>query len=130
MRARSTCYRSSVFILDYVPNEDMPALYKLARGLIMPTFFGPTNIPPLEAFATGCPVAVSDIYGMAEQAGGAALLFDPHSVSQITTVLRQLWTNDDLCRHLSEKGRKRAREWDMSAFSQRLKMIIDDVLQR
>ena len=122
--------QSQVFILDYVPNKDMPALYRLARALIMPTFFGPTNIPPLEAFATGCPVAVSDIYGMAEQTGGAALLFDPHSESQMTTVMRQLWSDDDLCRHLSERGLERARKWDLNAFSKRLKLIIDGVLQQ
>jgi glycosyltransferase involved in cell wall biosynthesis len=52
---------------SYVPQEDIPCFYRNARALVMPTFFGPTNIPPLEAIALGCPVAVSDIYGMRDQ---------------------------------------------------------------
>ena len=45
----------------------------------MPTFFGPTNIPVLEAWALGCPVLTSDIRGIREQvrrcwhSGGSAL---------------------------------------------------------
>ena len=45
-----------VLFLGYVPNEDIPELYRRARALIMPTYFGPTNIPPLEAITVGCPV--------------------------------------------------------------------------
>ena len=52
----------------------MISFYKYAVALVMPTFFGPTNIPPLEAFALGCPVITSNIYGIPEQVGDAALL--------------------------------------------------------
>lgn len=45
----------------------MPEFYRRARRMVMPTYFGPTNIPPLEANALGCPVAVSKVYGMPEQ---------------------------------------------------------------
>jgi glycosyltransferase involved in cell wall biosynthesis len=37
----------NVQFLGYVPDEDMPALYRAARALVMPTYFGPTNIPQL-----------------------------------------------------------------------------------
>ena len=37
-----------IWYLGYVPDEEMSALYSEAVGLIMPTFFGPTNIPILE----------------------------------------------------------------------------------
>jgi glycosyltransferase involved in cell wall biosynthesis len=73
----------NIHFLGYVPDNDMPAIYKRARAMIMPTFFGPTNIPPLEGFALGCPVAVSNIYGMPEQVKDAALLFNPNSVAEI-----------------------------------------------
>jgi glycosyltransferase involved in cell wall biosynthesis len=39
--------------LGSVPDEDMAALYTLSAGLVMPTFFGPTNIPPLERGISG-----------------------------------------------------------------------------
>jgi len=53
-----------VLFLGHIPDDDMPELYRRARAMVMPTFYGPTNIPPLEAFVAGCPVAVSAVYGM------------------------------------------------------------------
>ena len=63
----------------YVPDEDMSGLYAGAVALTMPTFFGPTNIPVLEAWAYGCPVLTSDIRGIREQVGDAGVLVDPRS---------------------------------------------------
>ncbi len=39
-----------VHYLGYAPDKDMSALYAGAVALVMPSFFGPTNIPPLEAW--------------------------------------------------------------------------------
>ncbi len=117
-----------VIFLDYVPNTDMVGLYRRARALVMPTFFGPTNIPPLEAFVLGCPVAVSDVYGMREQAGDAALFFDPKSIDEIVDCIRQLWSDDKLCARLIERGKKKANEWGQYQFNKKLEMIIEQVL--
>ena len=66
--------RERVHYIGRVPDDDMPALYRLSSGLVMPTFFGPTNIPPLEAWNFGRPVIASDISGMRAQIGDAGLL--------------------------------------------------------
>ena len=84
-----------VIFLGYVPDNDMPEIYRHAHAMIMPTFFGPTNIPVLEAFAAGCPAAVSNIYGMPEQVGDAALLFDPKSVDDIADAMAKIHDNKD-----------------------------------
>lgn len=115
---------SFVTFLGYVPDAYLRGLYRRARAMVMPTAFGPTNIPPLEAFASGCPAAVSNIYGMPEQADGAALLFDPESKSEIAAALARLWTDDDLCRQLSDKGRLHASRWGRSQFKARLEQIL------
>ncbi len=47
---------NQIHYLGYVPDEDMSGIYARAAALVMPTFFGPTNIPILEAWAFGCPV--------------------------------------------------------------------------
>ncbi|HBG05742.1 MAG: glycosyl transferase family 1 [Geobacteraceae bacterium GWC2_58_44] len=117
-----------VQLLGYVPDEDMPELYRRARALVMPTFYGPTNIPPLEAFVAGCPVAISGIYGMPEQAGDAALLFDPRSEQQMADCIRRLWTDDRLCAELVAKGKRRIENWGQQQFNARFLQIIDKVL--
>jgi len=118
----------SVFFLGYVPNETIVQLYRRARALVMPTFFGPTNIPPLEAFASGCPVATSGIYGTPEQVGEAALLFDPTSVEDIAQQVAKLWTDDDLCRYLAERGRRRAEQFSRASFNARFEAILGRIV--
>jgi len=118
-----------VIFLGYIPDHDMVSIYRRARALIMPTYFGPTNIPPLEAFALGCPVAISNIYGIPEQVGDAALMFDPSNTHEIADVMYRLWTDDSLCISLSEKGRKRAALWNNVTFQRRFADIIKLVLK-
>ena len=117
-----------VHLMGYVPDQDMPFFYRRARALIMPTFFGPTNIPPLEAMVTGCPMAVSDIYAMPEQVGDAALLFDPTSVSDIADAIIQLATDDALSARLSAAGKQRANRWGQAQFNARFRKIIQSTL--
>lgn len=103
-------------ILGYVEPEEVSWLYRHARALIMPTFFGPTNIPPLEAMALGCPVAVSDIYGERWQCGEAALFFPPANDAALAEVLRRLWQDDALCGELRRKGLARHAFWNETHF--------------
>jgi glycosyltransferase involved in cell wall biosynthesis len=105
----------------------MPGLYRAARALVMPTFFGPTNIPQLEAFALGCPVATSRIYGIPEQVGDAALLFDPSSVDEIYDAIEKLWTDDALCAGLAQKGREHEAKWGRPQFRSRLAEIVEQL---
>lgn len=111
-------------ILGYVSDDVMRTLYQKARAMIMPSFFGPTNIPPLEGMAMGCPVAVSRVYAMPWQVGDAGLTFDPHDVHEIADVLRRLWEDDGLCRLLIEKGKERAKYFSQERFNQRFREAI------
>jgi glycosyltransferase involved in cell wall biosynthesis len=115
----------NVVFLGYVPDNHMFELYRRARALVMPSFFGPTNIPQLEAFVAGCPVAVSRVYGIPDQVGDAALLFDPKSADEIAAAMERLWTDDELCRCLAEKGKERSRQWGPVEFSRRLQEIVE-----
>lgn len=115
----------NVIFLGYAPDGDMAALYHMARALVMPTYFGPTNIPQLEAFAMGCPVATSRIYGIPEQVGDAALLFDPSSVEEIHDTMVRLWVDDGLCADLARRGSEHALNWGPSQFRARFREIVE-----
>jgi len=119
-----TGLEKQVVFTGYVPEEYMPEMYRRARAMIMPTFFGPTNIPPLEAFVAGCPVAVSNVYGMPEQVGDAALLFDPESDDEIARVMLRLWRDDDLCEELAARGKERVKRFEQEHFNRRLLDVV------
>jgi glycosyltransferase involved in cell wall biosynthesis len=116
--------------LGYAPDEDMSGLYAGATALVMPTFFGPTNIPVLEAWAFGCPVLTSDIRGVREQVGDAALLADPTSVEAIADGIHRLWTDQELGRTLSNLGRQRLAAYTPEDYLRRLKEILEEGKER
>jgi len=61
---------------------------------------------------------------MPDQLGDAALYFDPNSVEQIADCTSRLWSNDDLCARLSDKGKLRSKEWNLEQFQLALHAII------
>ena len=62
----------------------------------MPTFYGPTNIPPIEAATLNCPVLVSDIYGMKDQMEDYAIYFNPLDFNSISVAIDKLLTKSYL----------------------------------
>jgi glycosyltransferase involved in cell wall biosynthesis len=120
----------AVHELGYVEDSDMSALYAEAEGLVMPTFFGPTNIPVLEAWAFGCPVLTSDIRGIREQVGDAGVLVRPDSVASIAEGIHRLWSDENLRRELAERGRMRLASYQPEDYRGRLEDIVDDARGR
>ena len=102
--------------LGFVPLEDLVALYRAAFALSYVTFFGPENLPTLEAFALGCPVVASDVSGAREQLGDAALFVDPRNPIEIAGAIKKLYDDDNLRRTLIDKGRARAERWTAKDF--------------
>lgn len=117
-----------VSFCGYVPESDLPFFYRRARAMVMPTFFGPTNIPPLEALVHACPMAVSGIYGMPEQLEDAALFFNPRSADSIAQAIARLWKDDEICQILKRKAARRLTMWNADTFARRLHLILDQLL--
>lgn len=116
-----------ITIKGFVSDENITYLYKHAVGLIMPSYFGPTNIPPLEAMALGCPVAVSNKYAMPEQVGDAGLLFNPDSPEEIAGCIKKLWCDERLRQAMISKGYKRVEKWTEKEFGKKLQKIIEKI---
>jgi glycosyltransferase involved in cell wall biosynthesis len=116
-----------VHVVGYISDDEMSAMYHCALALLMPTFYGPTNIPPLEAMACGCPIAVSRIYGMPEQLGDAALYFDPRSEDEVSRVMVNLWSDPELCDVMKTKAARKSDAWGNAAFSEKLGQILEEV---
>lgn len=114
-----------VHFMGYVPDADLPGFYRRARALVMPTFFGPTNIPPLEALACGCPMAVSGIYAMPEQLGDASLYFDPRDMQDMAQNMVRLWNDDALVSQMRARGVNRLALWRQADFNRRLSEVLD-----
>jgi glycosyltransferase involved in cell wall biosynthesis len=93
----------------FVPDADIRHLYKQSLALVMPTYFGPTNLPPLEAFHLGVPVLYSDLPGMREQVGDAALRLDLNDPACLAEHLFSLITIPGLREQLISRGHAKLR---------------------
>lgn len=94
-------------VLGFVARERLYELYRHAFALVYPSIFGPDNLPPLEAFAIGCPVVAARVAGAEEQLGDAALLVDPLSEEEIAQAVLRLHDEKGVRQALVLKGRER-----------------------
>ncbi|HET9242295.1 MAG TPA: glycosyltransferase family 1 protein [Gaiella sp.] len=69
--------------------DELVSLYRRAAALVFPSLYEGFGLPPLEAMACGCPVAVSDAGSLPEVVGDAAALFEPHDASAIARGIRE-----------------------------------------
>ena len=95
-----------VHILGFVPAQDLAGLYQSALGLVFVSYFGPDNLPPLEAFHFDCPVIASGVSGATEQLGDAALLVDPDSPEDIADAILVLQSDSGLREKLVSEGKQ------------------------
>jgi glycosyltransferase involved in cell wall biosynthesis len=112
--------------LGFVPKLDLYNLYRNAAMLAYVSMCGPENLPPLEAFAIGCPVLASDVSGSSEQFGDAVLFCDPKNPVDIASKIHQLYSDNELRLQLISRGYARARAWTPDDFVKGVFKIIDD----
>ncbi len=105
--AQAMGLQAQLRFLGFVDPRDMQGLYLGCRALVMPTYFGPTNLPPLEAWALGRPVIYSS--HLQEQAGDAALLADPDSAEELADCMLAC-LDDTRCADLVARGSRRLQE--------------------
>ncbi len=117
---------SQVNNLGFVPKADLHWLYREANSLVFPSFFGPDNIPPLEAFALGCPVMAARVPGSEEQLGNAALLFDPADPADIARAILTVHGDRRLRAELIKRGREVASARSPRAYVEQICCVLDD----
>lgn len=65
-----------VDVRGLVSGDELRELYRSAAVLAFPSLYEGFGLPPLEAMASGCPVAATDAGSVPEVCGDAAVLFD------------------------------------------------------
>lgn len=115
-----------VHFLGFVPRKELIQLYQGAFALVFPSFFGPDNLPPLEAFALGCPVIAAQVPGADEQLGDAVLRFDPKDEMQLAAAVKKLHATPGLRETLKQRGHIRARGRTAEDYARDMLKIVDE----
>jgi glycosyltransferase involved in cell wall biosynthesis len=118
--------RDQVIFPGFVTQNDLVELYRNAVVLVYVPMSGPENLPPLEAFAIGCPVIASDIPGAREQLGDAAILVPPFDPDAIADAIQTLRVDRERRGRLITAGLARARAWTGSDFVSAVFRLLDE----
>ena len=73
--------------LGFVSKETIRELYSSASVTLMPSILGPTNVPPIEALALGCPIAITNAMTEDFYNGTGVLRLDPFDVEAWAEIL-------------------------------------------
>jgi glycosyltransferase involved in cell wall biosynthesis len=105
-----------VIFTNYVPDEDLSALYNMATVQAFVSQYEGFGLPVLEAMMCGLPVLTSNNSSLGEIAEGAAIMVDPFDTGDISRGLETILTKVDLG-ELRHRGFKRAKEfnWERTA---------------
>jgi glycosyltransferase involved in cell wall biosynthesis len=114
--------------LGYVPDEDLPALYNLARVLAFPSLYEGFGLPVVEAMACGTPVLTSNGSSLAEIAADASCQIDPLDVDDIAHGLRCLASDDDLHARLRAAGLARSAQFSWQRAAEETVHVYDAVV--
>lgn len=97
-----------------IPEAELPAYYRGAAVVTLPSLYEGFGLPPLEGMACGVPVVVSDSTSLPEVVGDAGLLVDPRSAESIADGLARALSDTELRRRLIGLGLERAKlfNWD------------------
>jgi glycosyltransferase involved in cell wall biosynthesis len=100
---------SGTRLLGYVPQADLPAIYRQALLFVYPSLYEGFGLPPVEAMASGLPVLCGNNSALPEATGDAALLVDMRSVPAIYAGIEHLASDKALRSALRERGIERAK---------------------
>lgn len=96
-----------VKFLDYVQDDDLPALYQMSSAFLLLSFYEGFGLPVLEAMASGAPVIASDSTALPEVVGQHGCLVNPSDPEATAEALRSVLTPDAY----PEEKLDQARQW-------------------
>jgi glycosyltransferase involved in cell wall biosynthesis len=108
----------------WASDDELLALYRRARMLVLPSLYEGFGLPALEAMACGTPVVASTAASLPEVVGDAAVLVDPEDVASIADGMARLSGDDALANELRRRGPARARLFSWEQTGRKVQAIL------
>jgi glycosyltransferase involved in cell wall biosynthesis len=121
-------YGKDVLFPDWIDQADLPAVLSLAGLYLYPSNLEAFPIPLTEAMACGTPILTSNVNGLQEIAGEAALLIDPADSESISDGIAKILSDCDLRDSLSRKGLERSALFTWDGCVQKTLAVLESVV--
>ncbi|MEY3989355.1 MAG: hypothetical protein RI985_436 [Chloroflexota bacterium] len=106
--------------IDFIDDNDLPALYNLAWAFVYPSIYEGFGLPPLEALACGTPTLVSNVSSLPEVVGDAAIQVAPDNIAGMADGLVRVTNDEDLRAVLHQAGPVQAKTFTWEAAAQQV----------
>jgi glycosyltransferase involved in cell wall biosynthesis len=108
---------NSVTLLGYVPDSDLPALFRDCVFYICPSLQEGFGMPVLEAMLAGAPVLCGATGALTEVGGAAARYFDPQDVNSMAWAMDEALSRPEERAQWAGRGRAQAGQfsWERTA---------------
>jgi len=103
--------KERIIFTGFVTDDELAAIYAMAKAFCFPSFAEGFGLPPLEAMASGIPVIVSGTTSMPEVCSHAALFIDPGSPKNIADKINSLLKNKALYEQKQNEGLEWSRQY-------------------
>ncbi len=107
-----------IYQIGYIQIDELVHFYHGAEAFIFPSLYEGFGLPILEAMACGIPVIASNAGSIPEVGNGAALYFNPNKIEEITSILKEFLTDQNLKYQLRKKGLKNIEKYSWEKCAQ------------
>jgi len=114
-----------VRLLGFVPQDDLPSLYKNASMFVFPSHYEGFGLPILEAMNQGTPVVTAKKSSLPEVGGDSVLYCDPYNFRDTAMAMKNILTNNELREALKRRGQERAKKFSWEKFTLSFLNIIE-----
>jgi len=130
MKTIESCgLQEDVFFTGYVPDNDLPMLYKNSILYVIPSIYEGFGIPILEAFQQEVPVAVANNSCLQEIGGDAVAIFSPFVEEELVQIAVELITKESSRNELIQKGKQRLKHFSWEASANDFKIIAQNLVK-
>jgi glycosyltransferase involved in cell wall biosynthesis len=91
-----------IIFIDYIDDEDLPAIYSICDLFVFPSMHEGFGLPPLEAMACGTPVLASRNSSLPEVMGRDDLMFETTDSSDLAVKMQRILEDQEYSRSLRQ----------------------------
>lgn len=121
--------KSYVVLTDFVDEEHLPAIYRLADLFVFPSIYEGFGFPILEAMASQTPVVASNTSSLPEVGGYACLYADPYDPLDFAKKISIILNDKRLYDGLIKKGRERIKRFSWRKTAENTLKVYEEVFK-
>jgi len=129
LAAQKSACAGRIHFTGFVGDDELVQLYGASDLFVFPSFYEGFGLPILEAMACGRAVACSNTSAMSEVADAAAILFNPHSIDEMTRAMKDLLLDAELRVRMERLGLQRSAAFSWENAAQRTLAVYYEVAE-